>query len=259
MIPRIVVRSIDEGVNVGFIRRFVDPEFNARNRSRPFAEGVYRLFPKMQELIYEGIPGSEIDRLVDSMVREALRGAKGGIQSKIKELQEKFDLFGEELIRKLLLMFEVEWPKDIPEIICYVGILPRFPRNVISKEFFVSYEADENLLMTASIHEINHFVMFEKWKAMHGYTREREPMHPEALWFLEELVVDPTLNEEVIQRVAAYPQRAYDQFYTQCINQVPVMDYIKEIYFSRVSMEDFLDRSYQFIERHLDEMKEKCG
>lgn len=91
------------------------------------------------------------------------------------------------------------------------------------------------------MHEINHFVLFEKWKSMNGYAKAREPEQPEPLWFLEEMIVDPTLNTKALQEIVPYPQKAYEQFYTASI------------------IEEFLERTYRYIEDNLKELIEKCG
>jgi len=37
------------------------------------------------------------------------------------------------------------------------------------------------------------------------------------------------------------------------------MNYIKEFYQKRKSMVDFLDQSYDFIEKNIEEIRQKCG
>ena len=172
------------------------------------------------------------------------------MNQKIEELQASFDLIQEQLLSNLIESFEMIWPEEYKFITCYVGCVSSFPRNVMTKDFFVSYEKDIDMLMMASIHEINHFVLFEKWKQMHGYDKEIEPMYPETLWFLEEMAVDPTLNIPCIQDVAPYPQNAYEQFYERMIDGISAEEHLINIYKNRSSMEDFLDRAYDFIDKH---------
>mgnify|MGYP001011256236 CR=1 FL=1 len=144
----------------------------------------------------------------------------------------------------------MDWPEEQEIITCYVGCISSFPRNVITKEFFVSYEKAIDMLMMVSIHEINHFVLFEKWKQMHGYDNENEPSYPETLWFLEEMAVDPTLNIPCIQNVAPYPQKAYEQFYEDMIDGISAEQHIIDIFANRSSMENFLNTAYAFIDKY---------
>jgi hypothetical protein len=176
------------------------------------------------------------------------------MDSKIYELQTAFDGIQEQLLLNLISLFEMAWPQDQKHIKCYVGCISSFPRNVMTKEFFVSYEKDMDMLMMASIHEINHFVLFEKWKQMHGYEAEKEPLYPDTLWFLEEMAVDPTLNVPCIQNVAPYPQKAYEQFYERSINGISAEEQIIKLFNGRTSMEDFLDKAYQFIDTYKEKL-----
>lgn len=255
---KIHVQPIEVEVNASFITRYVSPEFNARNKSRSFDEGVYAMFPELQGKITSEMSMDDIYAIVLPVVTADLKKHEAGIQEKIIEIQEEFDHFIDKLVDGLYELFELENQNEMDHMKCYVGHLPRFPRNVMTKVFFVSFEAEE-IIYTGAVHEINHFYCFEKWKTMHGYNLPREPYHPEPLWFLQELIVDPTLNEPMIQRIAPYEQKAYPQFYNQSINGKPLMNYIKEFYQERKSMADFLDRSYDFIEKNIVEIRQKCG
>lgn len=250
IIPKIVVEKMDMESNTKFICRYVNPEFNRKNKSRPFAERTYLLYPELRGKISDRMDNEEIYKIVKPIVEKVFIEKDVEIDRKIKQLQASFDIIQNELISNLMDTFEMKWPEEYEKITCYVGCISSFPRNVITKEFIVSYEKDIDMLMMASIHEINHFVLFEKWKLMHGYDKENEPLYPDTLWFLEEMAVDPTLNIPCIQKVAPYPQKAYEQFYECMIDGIPAENHIINMFVNRSSIEDFLDTAYSFIDRH---------
>ena len=250
MIPKIVVEKMDIETNIDFICRFVNPEFNRKNKTRPFAERTYLLYPELRGKILDSMDDEEIYNIVKPIVQQTFIDKKLEMEHKIKELQSAFDKIQQELMTNLINSFEMEWPEELEIITCYVGCISSFPRNVITKKFFISYEKDMAMLMMVSIHEINHFVLFEKWKQMHGYNRETEPFYPETLWFLEEMAVDPTLNIPCIQKVAPYPQKAYEQFYECMIDGISAEQHLINMYANRKSMEDFINTAYDFIDKH---------
>ena len=250
MIPKIVVKTIDMDLNIQFICKYVNPEFVKKNPSRPFAERTYLLYPELRGKILDHMNTEEIYEIVKPCVEQVFIDKKVDIDKKILQLQSEFDRIQESFMTNLIDSFEMIWPETQDEIICYVGCISSFPRNVITKEFFISYEKEMDMLMMASIHEINHFVLFEKWKQMHGYDKEVEPYYPETLWFLEEMAVDPTLNIPCIQSVAPYPQKAYEQFYERMVDGMSAEEHIIQFYKKRTSMEDFLDSAYDFIEKN---------
>lgn len=198
----------------------------------------------------DSMDNEEIYKVVKPSVERVFIEKELDISRKIIQLQESFDTIQKELISNLLDTFELRWPKEYESFTCYIGCISSFPRNVITKEFFVSYEKDIDMLMMASIHEINHFILFEKWKQMHGYAQENEPLYPDTLWFLEEMAVDPTLNIPCIQNVAPYPQKAYEQFYDRMIDGISAENHIINMFINRTSIENFLNTAYGFIDKN---------
>lgn len=252
MIPKIIVKKMDIDLNINLICKYVNPDFNRKNKSRPFAERTYLLYPELRGKITDTLDNEEIYQIVKPSVEQVFDKKKIEIQNKIECLQVAFDKIQTSLMTNLINTFELEWHESEKEIICYVGCISSFPRSVITKEFFVSYEKDIDMLMMASIHEINHFVLFEKWKQMYGYHELNEPLYPDTLWFLEEMAVDPTLNIPSIQSIAPYPQKAYEQFYECMIDGISAEDNIINIFQNRTSMESFLTTAYDFIEANKD-------
>ncbi|MDF2538434.1 MAG: hypothetical protein K0S76_1455 [Herbinix sp.] len=201
----------------------------------------------------------EIYHEVDIVVKNRLLRDSDEINQRVVHLQEVLNHIYYPTMEQMLKLFELKWDDRESEIVCFLGCCPVFPRNVITKEYYVNHNTVDDKLIKASIHELNHFVLFEKWKSMHGYDRATEPIHPEPLWFLEEIAIDPTLNEELMQKVAPYPQTAYQQFYEQTIDGMSVMDQIKKIYIIRENMADFLDKAHMYITSNIDEIVHKCG
>lgn len=250
LIPKIVVGKMDQELNIKLICKYVNPEFNKKNKSRPFAERTYLLYPELKGKILDSMDKEEIYKVVKPSVERVFVEKELDISRKIIQLQESFDTIQKELISNLLDTFELKWPEEYKCFSCYIGCISSFPRNVITKEFFVSYEKDIDMLMMASIHEINHFILFEKWKQMHGYDQENEPLYPDTLWFLEEMAVDPTLNIPCIQNVAPYPQKAYEQFYERMIDGISAEHHIINMFIKRTSIENFLNTAYGFIDKN---------
>lgn len=239
---------MDFELNIKLICRYVNPEFNRKNKSRPFAERTYLLYPELRGKITDDMNEEQIYQIVKPCVERVITEKKADIENKITQLQAAFDAIQPQLMSNLITAFEMDWPKEQEEISCYVGCISSFPRSVMTKEFFVSYEKEIDMLMMASIHEINHFVLFETWKQIHGYDKEIEPLYPDTLWFLEEMAVDPTLNIPSIQNIAPYPQKAYEQFYECEINGISAEEHIIRMFTDRSSIKSFLNTAYNFIE-----------
>lgn len=99
-------------------------------------------------------------------------------------------------------------------------------------------------------------ILFDKWKAMYGYERNKEPEFPEPLWYLEELSIEPILNTSRIQRLAPIKHKAYDSFYKILIDGQSLPEQIQNIYNNSSNIEEYLTQSYKYIEQYLVDRKE---
>jgi len=253
-LPRLIVRKMDIETNIQMIARYIDPEFLRNNPTRPFAERTYQLYPELRGMIQDTTSRMELYVLAERAVRRRYETCREEMEQKIVQYEAALCTIWEPLLKELFHIFELEEAPGFETITCHMGAVSSYPRDVISKEYFISYEKDIEFLLMASIHEIDHFLLFEKWKQMHGYENKREPLYPDVLWFLEEMAVDPTLNLPAIQKIAPYPQKAYEQFYEILVEGKPAEAHICELYQQVSSMENFLDHAYDWIRTYHQEL-----
>ena len=146
-------------------------------------------------------------------------------------------------------MFDLEY-NQASVCTCYLGLFNPFPRNVIKKECCIHYDVSDEVFLRSLIHEINHMILFDKWKVMHGYDKEQEPSYPDALWYLEELAIEPTLNDCRIQDIISIKHEAYVSFKEIWIEEKSLVEHIQDLYERSRNMEIFLNEAYEFIETH---------
>lgn len=257
-IPKIIVKKTDIAHNVNFITDLLAPN-DEDNTSLPFKDRVYGLLPTLKDKINDGMTREQIYSQVEKIVKEIFISNSKEIDERVKYLQEVFDKLTVPLLSSLLDIFNLQWDNSQSEIICYLGCYPVFPRELISKEFWVNFNTIDERIFKGAAHEIDHFMVYEKWKSMHIYSNEAEYDYPNPLWFLEEIVVDPTLNEPIIKGLIPYEHRSYEQFYHETINGITIMDKIKELYNNQENIEDFLNNTHKFITDNIKEITQKCG
>ncbi|SHJ78554.1 hypothetical protein SAMN02745136_00847 [Anaerocolumna jejuensis DSM 15929] len=258
-IPAICVKISDLAFNIDYIAGSLNQGFLEENKSLPFQERIFRAFPELADRIHPGMGVYDIHYAVKGLFETKYRIEYPLMSEKVKEVQDKLNKVIVPALLVLFREFDLSYGKDFGDITCYLGLYSVFPRKVLNKEFWLHYLTRDENIFKAAMHEINHFVLFEKWKSMHGCKEQREPEHPEPLWFLEELIVDPTLNTKELQAFVPYPQRAYEQFYTAVVNGRTPQEFVQSCYRNSNTIEEFLEKTYRYIEDNLQELIEKCG
>ena len=225
-IPILKIKKIDPEMNAKFIANYLSKE-KKENTTRPFYDKTIDLFP---ELACINDIDNEIERnaFIKDVVTNHLQENDTIITERMEHFKKVFDSFIYQNIEAQCKLFKYEWNEKYPEIKCYVGYLPFYPRSAEDKCFFVSYQ-DEERVFSGAVHEINHMIFWEKWKEMFEI-KNSEPSFPDPLWYLEEIIVDPTLNDERVKKFTLYENRAYPQFYVKKTDGLSIMDKVKECY-----------------------------
>lgn len=91
-------------------------------------------------------------------------------------------------------------------------------------------------------------IFWEKWKAMKG-CEGVEPAWPDPLWYLEVIIVDPTLNDDSVKPYTLYENKAYPQFYVADEpGQRTIMEKIKDCYKRHEgNIEAFMEEAYEIV------------
>lgn len=220
--------------------------FNKANKTLPFMERTEKILPGISRRVNEKMTYEEIYFIVEDMILKQLEIDKKYIENTIVNFRNlaKKSLF--DAVKKMIEMFSAEYP-SLPVFKCRLGVYNPFPRSVLKKEYFLHYDISDEVFLRASLHEINHMILFDKWKSMHGYDGLQEPEFPDALWFLEELAIEPTLNDDCMQKIVPINHKAYDSLKKTEIDGVSLTSHIQRIYNGKKNIEDFLDTAYDFL------------
>lgn len=243
-LPKLNILPINPEENVKFIINYLSKD-KRKNNTRPFYEKTISLYPELA-VIEEIEDEFFAEETIRKAVLKRLKDHEEEIRQRIEYFSKKFDTFIYDFIEAQCKLFNYEWKESQPEIICYVGYLPFYPRSAKDKCFYVSFQ-DEERVFSGAVHEINHMIFFEKWNKMHGGSCE-EKLWPDPLWYLEEIIVDPTLNEESVKKFTLYENKAYPQFYVpEPGASESIMDRVKACYRRYENVESFLVEAYKIV------------
>ena len=239
-LPKVKVELINPEDNIRFIGNWLAKD-TQKNKTRPFYEKTITLYPELRD-IDQVSDAAERKAMIRRAVTSRLDENREVIEKRMAYFSERFDSFLYEFIGACCRLFNYEWKAEHPFITCYTGYLPFYPRSTTEMCFYVSYH-DEERVFSGAVHEINHMIFFQKWNETHG-GGIKEPAWPDPLWYLEEIIVDPTLNEENVRKHTLYENKAYPLFYEPDETGESVMDRIRKLFDSRTSIEDFLEKAY---------------
>lgn len=213
----------------------------------PYMGRVAKMLPEVMDRIHAGMTREEIYAQIEYLVASRFAEAAEEMAVRIQHFEELTQKKLYAGVGRLLDLFALEY--DRKQVFrCYLGFYNPFPRAVLDKKYWLHYDIADDIFLRASMHEIDHMILFDKWKSMHGYAKEQEPVYPDILWFLEELAVEPTLNDRRIQEIIPIRHEAYASLRAIRIAGEPLTQHIQRIYDSSPDMEAFLDVAYCFLE-----------
>lgn len=249
----ILVQEASIDMNIGIITTTLATALCQQNKTLPFMERVIKILPELDDQIHKKLSQPELNKLVENVLKQRFLDERESI---FKMVEQKRLLIEKEVlpaVDEMLKLFNFSYEKK-QRIYCYLGFFNPFPRDVLKKEYCTHYLVSNEIFIKSSLHEINHMILFDKWKAIYGYEKDKEPVFPEPLWYLEELSIEPTLNTPRIQRLAPFEHKAYDSFYKIIINGKSLPEQIQNIYENSSNIEEYLTQSYKYIEKYLEDI-----
>ena len=116
-----------------------------------------------------------------------------------------------------------------------VGLIPVFPRYLDKFSFSISTDVEE-------------------WKQIHPETPKREYDSPYITWEYSEMVTDPILNNKPFSEIFdnIFIERGYDSFYELTDNGNLVMDNLRNIYSENISVEDKMNKGFEYVKNILE-------
>lgn len=168
------------------------------------------------------------------------------LENKKEEFEKLFNTKSDVLLKNLLNLLQLKETK-INEIRILISICPINPRDIKKKEFSVYYNFSLEDMFAIAMHEILHFVYFEKWKEVFPKSNEESFDGPHIIWHLSEIVAPILLNSNELQSVLKYNHRGYNEYNKLKFGDKDIYDIIKNFYKRSDNFEEFLKKAYKFV------------
>lgn len=240
--PKIIFKPITLEENIKIIQNFYFEEDEKSEIHNLLCE----YFPELHN-IHKNISKVEISTKISAIITNYYTSNSQNIREACKKYSAIWNKYNDTYFKKLANYLNINWPININEIICYVGMLPFFPRDIDNHSFYINPHLTEEKLTEACAHETLHFLWFIKWKTLYPEISKAEYESPYLAWQYSEMVTDPILNNTDFQAIFNFTEKSYPEFYKLQKNGKPVMEELKKIYSASTNIEDKIITGYEYL------------
>ena len=210
-------------------------------------EGTLYLYPELKNIKEQNNIKEIIKDRYNNFIKE-----NNNLREEYSNIWNKYN---DNYMTEISKYFNIKWPSSYKEIEVRIGNIPVCPRYIKEKTFDIQKKNTEELIDTC-MHELCHFIFFEKCKEIYPDWKYEDFDSPSLLWYLSEIIIDPVLNSRPIQKIYKHKFKSYDIFYNIEINNKPLMETITNIYQNN-SIESSIKESYNYLKEHEEEFRRK--
>lgn len=213
---------------------------------------VVEYFPELK-YIDMNLTLNEVNDIIEDVVSDYYDKNKNYMKCEVKRYSTIWDKYNDVYFDALSKYLFIKWPDKMGFINVNVGLMPIFPRDLDSFGFSLSINLDTENFIRVVAHETLHFLWFEKWKVLYPYSLRREYDSPYLVWQYSEMVTDPILNSNVINRVLGINEKSYNCFYEIKDENNYIMDELCKIYDSDLEIDKKISCGFEYVKNILSD------
>jgi len=244
-LPKVKFEKLDIIDNLNILIWYSKPE-NSKNSPLNFYDFTLRLFPELDGKLKENMKDDEVYLILDKYVKPILKDLYDN-SDVLEKYQSIWDKVNDNVMKELEDKLDIKW--NCENIICYVGLLPICPRDILGKSYYVNYGLSKDDILSAGIHELCHFIYFDKWMDIYQNYNEEEFDYPHIAWYLSEAMIDPLINNGTFKKYTNNDLSAYSVFYDMYIGNESVIDILRS-YVNNYKIEEAIKKGYELFKNN---------
>lgn len=244
-LPQIKFREITFEENIDLMASFIYSELNYNSESKNNTNFFKNIFKKIGDLDFLNMTQEEIKIALRSKIIDDWELEMKDTSQKIISFQENWDVINYDIMTCLTKRLNITWPDDCQIIEARLGIMYSCPRFINERIFAGNINLDFNRMRELTIHEITHFLFFEKWKELYNDYNEEHYNYPNIVWYLSEALIDPLLNNETFRKYTNVDLISYPVFYETVIDGKSIIEALKKILENK-TIEEGIKKSYDY-------------
>jgi hypothetical protein len=248
MIPQVKfqISRIDETLDV--IMHFLNSNEGSHNQDQ-----IFEKYPLLEEKL-RGVEEDKKREIVKNFFNKFETKNKKIFELILNEFQKEWDKINNGIMKALEEVNEIKWNEKYDTFIVRITSNPICPRYLDKNTFDIYFGVHNDLMIKISLHEISHFIFFEKWKEIFPDYKEEEFEFPHLIWKLSEIVPYIILSDKKIQDIYLHEPVVYDAFHKVEVDGKPLLNLLKEIYSNKKDFEDFVKKSWVLIQENKDKL-----
>ncbi len=212
-------------------------------RRHPGLKAIYKLRTEKERILF-----------LEKYILNFRKENKKRIMSKKKEIETAWLSIEKKYLALLSEIIGMPWPSRRKEIKAMISINPICPRFLRVWGFSLSFDYKIKDAIETIMHEICHFLYFEKWKELFPKSEKKTFDHPYIEWHLSELIAPVILNDKKIQKHLNQKAEFYNEHKRIKINGLSAPVYFSKLYNSYLDkggkIDDFIKEAYRIIKKH---------
>jgi len=221
-----------------------------KNVRKDWGNEILYFYPPLKKLLASEPSLSAKRQIIERFFSDTHDMLKPALEKKADVYQRAWNPINEDIIKALASVVEIPWSKYPKTIIARVSLNPICPRFLKQNVFDVFRGMSVDEMKATCIHELLHFIYFEKWKTVFPDTKEREFDTPYLVWHLSEMVPGIILNDERIQHVFKHKFHSYKEYESVKIDGILLLTRLRALYSNRKSFEEFLQHAWKFMNEY---------
>ena len=218
-------------------------------------DALYQFYPQLDRGRMER--GSRLERAayLRESLSETYEQLVPELKEKVRDYQGHWDKNRRAVEEALGDIFQIPLEGRYQDIRADITLNPICPRFLKERRFDVFYRNSPSGALGIALHEIVHFLWFDRWNALfHDDPAEYETPHLK--WIFSEMAVKPVLGKPgLAERNPYYPDSCvYDYPETMTVDGRPVMETMEEIY-AGGGIDHFMIEGYRYCQEHEAEIR----
>ncbi len=228
--------------------------FQSGEQSAFFADGLFRFYPQFDRERMASLPAEGKRAYLAEGLEKYYAENTALFEQKRAAWQRHWDASRAVAEEAFSERFAMDLQGEFQDMTGNLSLNPVCPRYLDTHAFDIFYLNSERGALGMALHEITHFVWFQKWNRLFGDDPE-EYEAPHLKWVLSEIVVDAVLQEPRLRALNPYrDETVYAYFYHCKAGGRPLLSTMAE-WFAENPIETFMEKSYAFVKEHEAEIR----